>query len=93
MKEKKEIKFKLEAIDKKDIPDSLKIKPVKINKVKIPKITPIKNISGYRFNKLENKHIKVDETEIEYLKNLNYKPIKAYYIQEIYNRLKKEKEK
>ena len=89
MGNKKEIKFKLEAIDKKDIPDSLKIKPVKINKVKIPKITPVKSIHGYRFNKLEEKHIKIDETEKEYLKKI-LTP-NANYIQDIYKKLRSEK--
>jgi len=88
MKEKKEIKFSLEPIDKKDIPDSLKIKPVKVNKIVIPRIEPVKNIRGYRLDKLQEKHVKVDETEIEYLKKI-LTP-NANYIQDIYKKMRNE---
>lgn len=85
MSKKKELKFNLEPVD-------LEIKKPKINKVIIPKIEPVTKIHGFRKNRLTEKYEKVDETEKEYLEKLKVKPIKTDYIQDIYNKMKKERE-
>lgn len=41
--------------------------------------------------KEKQKEIKIDETEKKYLKKIGFKPLKADYIQEIYNRKKENK--
>lgn len=89
MTDKKEIIFKLEPVNENQIKRKERIKPVKIHKVIIPKITPVERINGYRLNKLSKKMEKVDETEINYLKGLKLEPMKADYIQEIYKRYKR----